>query len=139
VAKRENQPIRNFLDARQPTTVASIVTEKRKSFYELYPLPFFDRETRNTWAVHPSGDYTADCETGRKYARAFLQSCDGTVGWSCLFRAILKGMVKAGPAGVWPDGDIKLDGTAVGFLGVVGTVLTIGAGGIRMTDPDIIA
>lgn len=41
---------------------------RQKSQYELYPLPFFSAEKRSTWDVTPTGDYTADCETGTAYA-----------------------------------------------------------------------
>jgi hypothetical protein len=99
--------------------------QKQKSQYELYPLPFFDGKTLCTWAAKPSGDYTADCEVGRKYAVAFLQSCDGTVGWSSLLAPILADMFRAGHAGVRPDESIRLDGIMVGFMSTIGKVLAV--------------
>jgi hypothetical protein len=69
--------------------------------YDLYPLPFFNRETRNTWDVSPTGDYRADCETGRAYAIEFLKTCDGSIGWSALLSPIVASMI-----GVAPDGQM---------------------------------
>jgi hypothetical protein len=51
-----------------------------KSFYELYPMPFFDASTRNSWSVRPTGDYRKDIDTWKDYATQFLLSNDGTVG-----------------------------------------------------------
>jgi hypothetical protein len=40
--------------------------QRQKSQYELYPLPFFNRDACCTWDVRPTGDYTADCKTGQR-------------------------------------------------------------------------
>jgi hypothetical protein len=85
----------------------------QRSQYELYPMPFFDRDAGSTWRVTPTGDYAADVETGRRYGWAFLRSCDGTVGWAALLPAIVADMVRAG----------QVNGIVVGFMGVVGRML----------------
>jgi len=54
---------------------------KQKSKYEAYPLPFPDRKKHSTWDVTPTGNSSADCETGEAYAIEFLKSCDKTNGW----------------------------------------------------------
>ena len=71
--------------------------QRQKSQYERYPMPFFNRKTRCTWDVKPTGDYFADCETGKAYALEFLKSCDGTVGWTSLLPQIASDMISAGP------------------------------------------
>jgi len=97
---------------------------KVKSQYELYPMPFFDRESHCTWKVQPTGDYGRDCSVGRDYAREFLKSCDGTVGWASLLRSIALDMVRAGPmAGKLPDGSPRSNGVIVGFMGMIGDAL----------------
>jgi hypothetical protein len=54
--------------------------QRQKSQYQLYPLPFFNRDACCPWEVSPTGDYTVDCKTGQRYAVDFLDSCDGTNG-----------------------------------------------------------
>src|SRR5450759_3721906 len=85
---------------------------KVKSQYELYPLPFFNRKKRCTWDVAPSGDYSADCETGRAFAIEFLKSCDGTVGWVSLMGQIVTDMIDAGTIAGRP----KSKGIVIGFM-----------------------
>jgi hypothetical protein len=46
-------------------------SQPSQSLWEKYPLPFFNRDARKTWDVKPTGNYTADCKTGRQYAIAF--------------------------------------------------------------------
>ena len=41
---------------------------RQKSQYDRYPLPFFSADARCTWDVTPTGNDTADCETGTAYA-----------------------------------------------------------------------
>ena len=94
--------------------------ERRKSLYELYPLPFFKRQALCTWDVTPSGDYFTDCETGRGYAKEFLRTCDGTDGWSMLIGHIVADMIRAGTNGAYPDGHPKINGIVVGFMDVIG-------------------
>src|SRR5260370_417464 len=53
---------------------------RQKSQYELYPLPFFNRKERCTWAVKPTGNYSADCETGRPVARLEKLNSEGSSG-----------------------------------------------------------
>src|SRR4051794_10274842 len=77
-----------------------------QSQYEKYPLPFFNGKTRNTWDVTPTGDYGADCRTGRQYAVEFIKSCDGTYGWTSLLQCVVADMIRAGTAGThadWPS------------------------------------
>ena len=92
---------------------------KQRSFYDIYPMKFFDKKTRNSWAVQPTGDHVADLETGKQFAADFLKSCDMTVGWGTLLPIIVADMVKAGPAFQWPNGRPKADGIIIGFMGVV--------------------
>lgn len=97
----------------------------QKSQYELYPLPFFDRERHSTWTVKPTGDYSEDCETGRRYANEFLRSCDGSLGWSTLLTQIVRNMIGAGPDGIWPDGHVRTNGIVVGFFSTIGMSLAL--------------
>lgn len=97
------------------------------SAFDLYPLPFFDRTApmknkapwtdKRWWSVKGSGNYSEDCERGREYAQAFLQSCDGTVGWSTLLSSIVIGMI----------GDhrrsLKHKGLVVGFTSEISRAL----------------
>jgi hypothetical protein len=95
---------------------------KQRSMYDLYPLPFFNGETRSTWDVSPTGDYGADCEKGRTYAIEFLKTCDGSLGWSTLLSHIVSCMVGAGCTR-WPDGHPKTNGIVIGFVGTIGKYL----------------
>ena len=88
--------------------------KKGESVYELYPMPFFNVRKRCLWDVAPTGNYTADCETGHAFAIEFLKSCDGTWGWAALVRWIVLDMIKAGP---------ETNGIIVGFMGVIGDAL----------------
>ena len=90
--------------------------KKGESIYELYPMPFFNRKERCTWEVAPTGNYTADCETGHAFAIEFLKTCDGTWGWAALVRWIVLDMIKAGP---------ETNGIIVGSMGVIGDVLAM--------------
>jgi hypothetical protein len=96
-----------------------------RSLYELYPLPFFDAENHNTWAVRPSGDYGADCETGKKFAIKFLATCDGTNGWRALLQFIVGDMIRAGPT-KGSRGRPSIDGVTVGFLSIIGDFVATG-------------
>jgi hypothetical protein len=95
----------------------------QKSQYELYPLPFFDAATLCTWNVKPTGNYGDDCKIGRQFAIDFLQSCDGTVGWSALLPAIVADMIRAGTNGAFADGHPKINGIVIGFVGTLGRVI----------------
>jgi hypothetical protein len=95
--------------------------KRQKSQYELYPLPFFNRKTRCTWDVKPTGDYVTDCETGKAYALEFLKSCDGTVGWTSLLPQIVSDMISAGPQEPpLPGGFQNPGGIVIGFMSVIG-------------------
>jgi hypothetical protein len=98
---------------------------KQKSFYELYPMPFFNRKRRCSWDAAPTGNYTADCETGRAFAIEFLKSCDGSVGWASLMGQIVTDMINAGTiVGRWPNGRPKSNGIVIGFMSVIGSAVT---------------
>jgi hypothetical protein len=100
---------------------------RQKSFYELYPMPFFKRETHDSWNVTPTGDYSKDCETGTRYALRFLETCDGTLGWSASLSSIIQDMIRKGPQGkTFADGDKSCGGLIVGFTSTIGKVLAIG-------------
>jgi hypothetical protein len=79
-----------------------------KSFYELYPMPFFDVSTRNSWAVQDC-EYSKDLDTGKDYATQFLLSNDGTAGWSTLLGGIVRDMVLSGDT----------SGLVIGFMRVI--------------------
>jgi hypothetical protein len=121
-------------------------TKRRKPVtqYDKYPLPFFDKKNRLTWSVKPTGDYFADCETGRSYARQFLASCDGTDGWASLLYQIVSGIVRTGPEKRWKDGGVACGGIVVGFMGEIGRALgtgvllvrAIAVGAMRATASD---
>ena len=94
------------------------------SQYERYPLPFFDRKRRLTWAIEPSGHYAEDYETGRALAIEFLKSNDGTVGWTTLLGQIVSDMINAGPSAErLPGGKPHSNGLVLGFMRVLGQVL----------------
>ena len=98
---------------------------RTQSQYDLYRLPFFDKARRLTWATMPSGDYRADCELGREYARQFLASCDGTIGWNTLLAQIVGDIVRIGPSRKWPDGGVSCGGVAVGFFAEISRTLAL--------------
>jgi hypothetical protein len=99
--------------------------QRQKSRYERYPLPFFNRKARSTWDVTPTGNYSADCKTGRAYAVEFLKSCDGTVGWSSLLAQIVTDMICAAPSGTYPNGELKTNGIVIGFMSAIGRMLAV--------------
>jgi hypothetical protein len=110
-------------DYRQPAPKR----KRRKSLYELYPLPFFDRKLRNCWAVKPSGDYGADIETGVELAKEFLASHDGTHGWHSLLQIIVMDMIREGPpAECWSNGKPHADGIVIGFMGIISNMVMVG-------------
>lgn len=84
-----------------------------KSFYDLYPMPFFDKSRRCCWAVQPTGDYRKDLDTGRDYAVQFLSSCDGTVGWSTLLGSIVCDISRSGDT----------SGLVIGFMRVISAAM----------------
>jgi hypothetical protein len=96
-------------------------TPKQKSQYELYPLPFFNRKALCVWDAPPTGNYAADCETGRAYAIEFLKSCDGTNGWRSLLPQIVMDMIRAGPTS--KNSFPKASGIVVGFMDTIAKAL----------------
>lgn len=119
-------------DYRKPAPVKA-TRKKGASFYEIYPMPFFDRKARSSWSVVPTGDYSADVKTGREYGRLFVQSCDMTVGWQTLLASIVGDMVRAGPmTACWSDGRPKNNGIITGFMGVVATYAMWALGQIKI-------
>src|ERR1700694_6278346 len=96
---------------------------KQKSFYELYPIPFFNRKRHCSWDVIPTGDYSADCDTGAAFAIEFLKSCDKTCGWASLMQTIVADMIRAGTAGARPDGTLGVNGIVIGFMSMIGRAL----------------
>lgn len=106
--------------------MAKAKRSRTQSQYDQYRLPFFDKARRLTWAAKPSGDYRADCELGRKYARQFLASCDGTEGWNTLLGQVVSDIVRmAGPEQKRPDGSISCGGVVVGFFGEISRALAL--------------
>jgi hypothetical protein len=85
------------------------------SQYEIYMLPFFDVKTRRVWAPESTGRYSYDCAVGETFAIKFLQSCDGSLGWSTLMSQITLDMILAGPS--------KDTGLIIGFMGTIGKFL----------------
>jgi hypothetical protein len=111
------------LDDRRPVPLKRVRRPKQKSQYELYPLPFFNAKERCTWDVKPTGNYAADCDTGRDYAFEFLNSCDRTNGWASLLQHIVVDMIGAGLTGRWADGGPRSNGIVIGFMGTIGKAL----------------
>jgi hypothetical protein len=109
-AKIQGANIVQLADYRTPPSKR----KKGESVYELYPMPFFNVRKRCLWDVAPTGNYTADCETGHAFAIEFLKSCDGTWAWAALVRWIIMDMIKAGP---------ETNGIIIGFMGPIGEVL----------------
>jgi hypothetical protein len=108
-------------------------SKRGQSFYDLYPMPFFDKKTRCSWTSVPSDSYAADCRRGRAYAIEFLSSCDGSYGWLTLLGCIVTDMTAQGPArGHWPSGRAKANGLIVGFMAVISRASTV-----VMRHPDL--
>jgi hypothetical protein len=76
-------------------------------------LPFFERKSRCTWKVEPTGNYSEDHETGEAYAIKFLRSCGGTIGWSKLLPQIVGDIIQAG----------QPNGVVIGFMPTIGNAL----------------
>jgi len=87
-------------------------------------LPFFKKGrgkvATSWWNVAPSGNYSADLETGKEYARAFLPMLSFNAGASDL-AAIVSAMAKAGrdPANN-PKDWRGIDAVALGFMMEIG-------------------
>ena len=87
-----------------------------QSQWDKYPLPFLDKAQRLCWNAKPSQDRSADFDRGRGFARQFLASCDGTVGWETLLGQIVCDMVRMGPAVQWKDGGVNCGSVVGGFF-----------------------
>jgi hypothetical protein len=100
--------------------------ERAISQYDRYRLPFFDKKAKpapSTWSVKPSGDYFADCQTGRDYALQFLLSADGSEGWGSLLAQITGDMIRAGTTGKYANGERKINGIVIGFMSAIGRAI----------------
>jgi len=114
---------------------SSPVRKRTKSPYELYPLPFFNSKTGCMWDVQPTGNYSADCETGHAYAIAFLKTADGSYGWNSLLGGIVTDMIQAGSHSVSEDGHPHFNGVVSGFMSTIGRLVNAVAS--RVTAEDI--
>jgi hypothetical protein len=113
----------DVIEFRLPPPLKRQKKPRAKSQYELYPMPFFDRASRCTWNVQPTGDYTADCATGRAFALEFLKSCDSTFGWASLLAQISADMICAGLAEQSATGRPKVNGIVIGFMSTIARAL----------------
>jgi hypothetical protein len=90
-------------------------------------LPFFrnrrGKVAQSYWNVTPSGDYSANLETGKAYARAFMPMLRFNAGASDL-AAIISDMAKAGRDAANNPKDWRgVDAVALGFMIEIGTSL----------------
>ena len=90
-------------------------------------LPFFKKGrgkvAQSYWNVTPSGGYSADLETGKAYARAFMPMLRFNAGVSDL-AAIVSDMAKAGRDAANNPKDWRgVDAVALGFMMEIGTSL----------------
>jgi hypothetical protein len=99
-------------------------------------LPFFKKSrgkvATSWWNVTPTGNYSADLETGKDYARAFLPLMIFNAGPSTL-GAIISEMAKAGrdPANN-PKDWRGIDAVALGFMMEIGGSLQAGMASIAI-------
>lgn len=133
-------------DARKPDTKRSrrrpskSAREAKKSEAEKMrdALPFFRNRTRSSeaswWTISPSGNYSADLETGKRYARAFLPMMAYNCGASSL-GTIVSHMALAGRQ---PESNSRnwrgIDAVALGFLLEIGGVLQGLLGGVAIAS-----
>jgi hypothetical protein len=99
-------------------------------------LPFFQKGRgkipTSWWNVTPSGNYSADLETGMAYASAFLPLMKYNAGASSL-GAIVSDMAKAGRNLEKGPGDERgIDNIALGFIMGIGGILQSTMGGIAI-------
>lgn len=90
-------------------------------------LPFFKKgrgkEATSWWNVTPTGNYTADLETGKGYARDFLPLMTFNAG-SASLGAIVSDMARAGRDPTKNPKDWRgIDSVALGFLMEMGNSL----------------
>jgi hypothetical protein len=98
---------------------------QQPSFYELYPMRFFDADRRSAWAVQPTGDYSEDRRTGEAYFKEFLKSCDGSILWPIVLQRIVADMIGQGYRAEHADGTRRCDGIVDGFMHSVGQMLSL--------------
>jgi len=99
-------------------------------------LPFFKKGRgkipTSWWSVTPSGNYSADLETGMAYASAFLPLMKYNAGSSSL-GAIVSDMAKAGRNIEKKPNDWRgIDSVALGFIMGIGGILQSTMGGIAI-------
>jgi hypothetical protein len=99
-------------------------------------LPFFQKGRgkipTSWWNVTPSGNYSADIETGMAYASAFLPLMKYNAGAASL-GAIVSDMAKAGRNLEKGRGDRRgIDNIALGFIMGIGGILQSTMGGIAI-------
>ena len=99
-------------------------------------LPFFKKGRgkipTSWWSVTPSGNYSADLETGMAYASAFLPLMKYNAGASSL-GAIVSDMAKAGRNIEKKPNDWRgIDSVALGFIMGIGGILQSTMGGIAI-------
>lgn len=98
-------------------------------------LPFFKSRGRNRkgetswWNVTPSGDYAADMETGKAYARAFLPMMVFNCGSAALAQ-IVSEMAITGRDPEKNSKDRGIDDIALGFLHEIGNSVQAAIGSI---------
>jgi hypothetical protein len=119
IARRRTPIVRSSAKASKPKAKA-----KNEAIAMRDALPFFRKgrgkiET-SWWNVAPSGDYGADLETGKKYARAFLPMLSFNAGASDL-GVIVSDMAKAGrDLANNPKERRGIDAVALGFMMEIG-------------------
>ena len=110
-------------------------------------LPFFRKKTRTKnaswWSVKPTGDYVADLETGKAYAREFFPLMQFNAGPASLGQ-IVSAMAFAGRRRRGKKAYRGIDDIALGFLMELGGNLqaaiasvAIAATAIEMPDSDL--
>jgi hypothetical protein len=98
-------------------------------------LPFYVSRKKSPtpwWNVKPSGNYTADLETGRAYAKAFIPLLTFNLGAAALGWIVSDMARAARPAkrSDYPNARIhSIDAIATGFMLAIGGSRAIGAGG----------
>lgn len=123
--------------SRKPATGKAATAAKPVDLITLRDaLPFFrsgrGKIETSWWNVTPSGDYTADLETGKAYARAFLPMMTFNAGASTL-GCIVSHMAKAGRDPAKNTSKHRdIDNVALGFLIEIGNSLSAAIGSIAL-------
>jgi hypothetical protein len=110
--------------ARSSARTTTPKTKKNEAIAMRDALPFFrngrGKVETSWWNVTPSGDYAADIETGKKYARAFLPMLSFNAGASDL-GIIVSDMAKAGRDLANNHKEWRgIDAVALGFMMEIG-------------------